>query len=84
MTKKEALEKTKGYLTDAIPSENYSEVEEIMTALTSNETCDGNCVECTLLQYDKSNNYWCPFKQDIKWKGMFEIPSNNKPCQLKF
>lgn len=33
MTKDEALYKIKGYLTDIIPVENYSEVEEIIKAL---------------------------------------------------
>lgn len=33
MTKDEALCKVKGYLTDIIPAENYSEVEEIIKAL---------------------------------------------------
>ena len=33
ITREEALRRVKGYLTDAIPSENYDEVEEIMSAL---------------------------------------------------
>ncbi len=33
MTRKEALSRVKGYLTDLIPSEEYDEVEEIMKAL---------------------------------------------------
>ena len=33
MTRNEALYKVKGYLTDIIPVENYSEVEEIIKAL---------------------------------------------------
>ena len=33
MTREEALRKTKGYLTDIIPSDDYDEVEEIIKAL---------------------------------------------------
>ena len=33
MTKEEALRKTKGYLTNIIPQEDYAEVEEIVKAL---------------------------------------------------
>ncbi len=33
MTNKEALEKVEGYLTSCLPIGDYSEVEEIMTAL---------------------------------------------------
>ena len=33
MTREEALRKTKGYLTDIIPQEDYAEVEEIVKAL---------------------------------------------------
>ena len=33
MTREEALRRVKGYLTDIIPAEDYSEVEEIMKAL---------------------------------------------------
>ena len=33
MTREEALYKVKGYLTDIIPAEDYSEVEEIIKAL---------------------------------------------------
>ncbi len=51
MTKDEALYKVKGYLTDIIPVENYSEIAEIIKALKQVEsvpsaeplvlTCDG-------------------------------------------
>lgn len=33
MTREEALRRVKGYLTDIIPAEDYSEVEEIVQAL---------------------------------------------------
>lgn len=33
MTKKKAISKVKGYLTDYLPSDNYEEVEEIIKAL---------------------------------------------------
>ena len=39
MTREEALKAVKGYLTDIIPRENYSEVEEIVSALEQ-EPCD--------------------------------------------
>lgn len=42
MTKEEALYKVKGYLTDIIPVENYSEVEEIIKALKQ-EPCE-DCI----------------------------------------
>ena len=37
MTREEALRRVKGYLTDIIPAEDYSEVEEILKALDQNE-----------------------------------------------
>ena len=42
MTKDEALYKVKGYLTDIIPIENYSEIEEIIKALKQ-EPCE-DCI----------------------------------------
>lgn len=42
MTKKEALRRVKGYLTDYIPADNYKEVEEIVEALKQ-EPCD-DCI----------------------------------------
>lgn len=42
MTRDEALYKVKGYLTDIIPVENYSEVEEIINALKQ-ESCE-DCI----------------------------------------
>ena len=39
MTREEALRRVKGYLTDIIPAEDYSEVEKILKALEP-ETCD--------------------------------------------
>lgn len=42
MTRDEALYKVKGYLTDIIPAENYSEVEEIIKALEQ-EPCE-DCI----------------------------------------
>lgn len=42
MTREEALYKVKGYLTDIIPEEDYSEVEEIIKALEQ-EPCE-DCI----------------------------------------
>ena len=42
MTRDEALYRVKGYLTDIIPIENYSEVEEIIKALEQ-ELCE-DCI----------------------------------------
>lgn len=39
MKKEEALSRIKGYLTNLLPSEEYSEVEEIIKALEQ-ETCE--------------------------------------------
>lgn len=42
MTRENALVKVRGYLTDLIPSEDYNEVEEIMSALEQ-QHC-GDCI----------------------------------------
>lgn len=49
MTREEALCRVKGYLTDIIPTENYSEVEEIIKALEQqpipNNATNGDIVQ---------------------------------------
>ena len=70
MTREEALRRVKGYLTDIIPAENYSEVEEIMKALEP-EPCedvpginDENIYKCSCgYGWDKSKvvrHHFCP------------------------
>lgn len=69
MTKEEALRRVKGYLTDIIPAEDYSEVEEIMKALEQ-EPCedvpdnDGDIYKCSCgYGWDKSKvfrHHFCP------------------------
>ena len=51
MTREEALYKVKGYLTNIIPAEDYSEVEEIIKALEQ-EPKTVHCKECKHFEYD--------------------------------
>lgn len=68
MTREEALRLVKGYLTDIIPMENYSEVEEIMEALESEPNwipcSEGGVPEDEYVLISKkpsmlSGNKWC-------------------------
>lgn len=50
MTHEEALYRVKGYLTDLIPAEDYSEVEEIIEALEQQPCEDMPCVSAEEMQ----------------------------------
>ena len=66
MTREEALHRVKGYLTDIIPVENYSEIEEIFKALKQ-EPCED--VISRQAAIDALNEYFARIGR-LKRKGL--------------
>ena len=71
MTREEALNRVKGYLTDIIPIEGYSEVEEIVKALDQ-EPCEDAVSRQAVL--DLVNSDW---KHECLETDVASLPSVN-------
>jgi len=68
MTREEALYRVKGYLTDIIPTEDYSEVEEIIKTLSAEP-----CEDCISREKALKCFTWTNSKGDA-WTGIKNLP----------
>lgn len=76
MTHKEALYRVKGYLTDIIPAEDYSEVEEIIKALEQ-QPCDDAVSRKAVDELSKELVHTTRDKADFLcnfWEGLQKLP----------
>lgn len=77
MTREKALLKTKDYLTDLLPSEDYDEVEEIIKAL-SQEPCEDAISRQAVDELSKELVHTTRDKADFLcnfWEGLQKLPS---------